>query len=161
MAPSTESESSVTATEEALATARRLAVGRSTILAALDVELVGLCGSSRRRRTKSASWQEERPDRVGGRRGIRRSVLVEETSGGKDIETFLVRLGEPLLSLEETGVNRDDRGVHLTGVVDEVRVSKRGLGVQKMVGPGSERDPLSVGHELSHVDSKLSPSLLD
>ena len=48
---STESESMVTTAEET--TSGGLAVSRGTVLSSLDVELVRLGGSSRRRRTKS------------------------------------------------------------------------------------------------------------
>jgi hypothetical protein len=125
------------------------------------MELVRLGSSSRRRRTQSTSRQEERPDGVGSGRRIGRCVLVQVTGGGKDIESFLVRLGESLLSLEETGVDRSDGWVVLAGVINVVGASERSLGVEQVVGSSGKRDPLSVGHELRHVDTKLSPSVLD
>jgi hypothetical protein len=160
VAPSSESESSVTAAEEALSS-RSFAIGRGAVLSTFNVELVRLGGSSRRRRAESASGEEQRPDGVGGRVGVRRGVLVEVTSGGKDVETLLVRLCESLLSLEETGVDGNDAGVVLSRVVDRIRVSERGLGVEQVVGSGSKGDPLSVWQELSHVDAQLPPGLLD
>jgi len=86
---------------------------------------------------------------------------VQVTGGGEDIESFLVRLGESLLSLEETRVDRSDGGVVFAGVVNVVGASERSLGVEQVVGSSSEGDPLSVGHELRHVDTELSPSVLD
>ena len=138
-----------------------LAVSRSTVLSGLDVELVRLGGGSRRRRAESASGQEEGPDGVSSGGWVGRSILVQVTGRGEDVESFLVRLGESLLSLEETRVDWGDRWVLLSWVVDHVRVSERGLWVEQVVRSGSERDPLSVGHELRHVDTELSPSLLD
>jgi hypothetical protein len=86
---------------------------------------------------------------------------VQVTGGGKDIESFLVRLGESLLSLEETRVDRSDGGVVLSRVIDVVGRSERSLGVEQVVGSSSERDPLSVRHELRHVDTELPPGVLD
>lgn len=86
---------------------------------------------------------------------------MQVSGRGEDIESFLVRLGESLLSLEETRVDRSDGGVVLAWVVDVVGRSKRGLGVEQVVGSSSEGDPLSVGHELRHVDTELPPGVLD
>jgi hypothetical protein len=157
---SSESESVVT-TAEQTSTAGGLAVSGSTVLSGLDVELVRLGSSSRRRRTKSAGRQEERPDGVGGSGWVGRGVLVQVTGRGEDVESFLVGLGESLLSLEETRVDGGDGRVVLAGVVNVVGASERSLGVEQVVRSSSERDPFSVGHELRHVDTELSPSVLD
>lgn len=58
---------------------------------------------------------------------------MQVTSGGKDIESLLVRLGESLLSLEETSVYGHDAGVVFAGVIDRVGVSKRSLWVEQVV----------------------------
>ena len=92
---------------------------------------------------------------------VGRGVLVQVSSRGEDVEPFLVRLGESLLSFEETSVNGNDAWVVLARVVDGVGVSQGGLWVEEVVGSSGKRDPLSVGQELGHVDTELSPRFLN
>jgi hypothetical protein len=129
VAPSPESVGSLALAhlEQAASVARGLAISRSTVLASLDVEFVRLGSVGRRRRSKGTGGQEERPDGVGGMRGVRRSVLVQVTRGGEDVVALLVRFGESLLALEQTNVYGLDRRVVLTGVVDHLqRVGRQG-----------------------------------
>lgn len=79
----------------------------------------------------------------------------------ENVEALLIRLGEPLLAFKHPGVDRRNTRVVLARVVDHVRVSKRSLGVEQVVGSRGKRDPFAVRHELSHVDTKLAPSLLN
>lgn len=160
MTPSPESKGSVATAEQASAT-RGLAMRRGAILTAFNVELVGFRSGGRRRRTESTSRKEQAPDRMGSSARVRRSVFMEVTGRSQDIESLLVRLGEPLLALEHTSVNGGDRGVALARVVDQIKVTQRSLGVKQVVRPSSEGDPLAVRHELSHVNAELSPGLLD
>ena len=111
--------------EQASARAGGLSVSRSTVLSSLDVELVGLGSVGRRGRSKSAGGQEERPNGVGSVRRVGRSVLVQVSRRSKDVVTFLVRLGESLLALEQTDVYGLNGGVVLAGVVDHLQKKRR------------------------------------
>lgn len=136
-------------------------VCRGSILSSLNVELVGLRSVGRRRRAESTGRQEQGPDGVGGVGWIGRGVFVQVSRGSQNVVTFLVRLGESLLSLQETDVNGLDRRVVLAGVVDQVRVPQGSLGVEQVVGSSGKGDPFTVGHQLGHVDAQGSPGLLN
>lgn len=140
---------------------RSSTVCRSTVLSTLNVELVGLRRVRRGRRAKSASRQEQGPDGVGSVRRVRGSVFVQVAGRGQDVVSLLVRLGESLLSLQQADVDGLNRGVVLAGVVDQVGVPQGSLRVEQVVGSSSESDPFTVRHELGHVDTQSSPSLLD
>ena len=129
-------------------------------LAALNVELVALGGHGRGW-SKGALRQEERELGRGVLGLVRRSVFVEVTGRGEDVERLLVSLGEALLALEDTLVNGNDRGVLLTGVVDRLGVSERSVRVKKVVRASSEGDPLRVGLEAAHLNTEAEPSVLD
>lgn len=73
---------------------------------------------SRRRGAESAGGKEQREDGVLLGVRIRGSVLVKVTGRGEDVVGLLVGLGESLLSLEETDVDRNDRGIVLARVID-------------------------------------------
>jgi hypothetical protein len=125
-----------------------------------DVELVrlgclgGRCaqGAFRQEETEFGGW-------VLGSVGA--TVFVQVTGRGEDVEALLVRLGESLLSLEDSLVNGNDRGVILSGVVDGLWVSQRRIGVQEVVASSSKCNPLGIWLQASHLDSQSEPSLLD
>lgn len=113
------------------------------------------------RGAEGAVGQEDGEARLRVLGHVGRGVLVQVAGGGEDVEALRVALGEALLAVEHARVDRDDRRVVLARVVDVLRVAKRRLRVEQVVGPGGEGDPLGVGLDRLHLDAHQLPRLLD
>lgn len=145
----------------ALAEDTRLGLKSRSVLLVLDVELVRTGGSSRGRWAESAGRKEEREDGATLSERIAGRILVKVSSGSKHIVRFLVRPGEPPLPLEDTDVNGDDTGVLLGRILDMFGVTKRGVGIKKMVGTSGKGDPFTVGCKGRKVLTESAPGILD
>ena len=86
---------------------------------------------------------------------------MHPSRGSETVERLSVRLGESLLSLQDTRVDFDNARVVLPGIIDGHRISERRVGVEEVLRSRGEGDPLGRRRDRSHHLTHRSPSFLN
>jgi len=118
------------------------------------VEFVGFRGS-RRRRSKSTVRKEEgkgRVDTVAGRmRRIRVVESVKIAGGSEDEIVIIVGATVAFLAFQVTSMNWTDARIVLAGIVNQMGIAKRCIGINEVIGTSSKGDPFMIWGKGCHV----------
>ena len=86
---------------------------------------------------------------------------MQKPGCGENKVGLAIRARESFFALNIARMHWDDRRIELAWIVDGLRIPKRCIGIEEMIGAGRKRYPLVIRGDRGHMRTERTPSILN